>query len=38
MKLLKKHPELYTIIIPVISVPIMLAVTFLAMNIEVTIK
>ena len=38
MKVLRNHPELYTILIPAVAVPIMLGLTFLVMYIEVTIK
>jgi|8_EtaG_2_1085327.scaffolds.fasta_scaffold07549_5 hypothetical protein len=31
MKLFEKHPELYMIVIPAITVPIMLGVTLLVM-------
>jgi len=34
----KKYPQLYTIVIPAISVPIMLGITFAVMKIEVVIK
>ena len=33
--LFKEHPELYTILIPAIAVPIMLGITFFVMGIEV---
>lgn len=36
--ILKNHPELYTVIIPVVAVPIMLSVTFFMMGIEVSFK
>ena len=38
MKLFKKYPQLYSIIIPAICVPIMLRITFAVMRIEVIIK
>ena len=34
----KKYPQLYAIVIPAISVPIMLGITFAVMKIEVVIK
>ncbi len=32
----KKHPELYVIAIPAVAVPIMLAITFFVMGVEVS--
>lgn len=38
MNIFKKRPELFVIVIPAISVPIMLGITFAVMKIEVVIK
>jgi len=33
-----KHPELYSILFPIVAVPIMLFITFLFMGLEVSVK
>ena len=38
MNIFKKRPELFVIVIPTISVPIMLGITFAIMKVEVIIK
>tara|TARA_Y100001938_G_scaffold128710_1_gene182778 strand:- start:28916 stop:29032 length:117 start_codon:yes stop_codon:yes gene_type:complete len=38
MNLFKKYPQLYVIIIPAITVPVMLVTTFAIMGIEVIIR
>ena len=38
MNVFKKYPQLYSIVIPAESVPIMLGITFAVMRIEVIIK
>ena len=35
MKIFQKYPQIYSVLIPAISVPIMLFVTFILMGIEV---
>ncbi len=37
MNVFKKYPQLYSVVIPIISVPIMLGITFIIMGIEITI-
>ena len=37
MNIFKKHPQLYAFIIPAITVPILLVITFFMMGIEVKI-
>ena len=38
MNILKRYPQLYTILIPAISVPVMLSITFIVMKVEIIIK
>ena len=38
MNILKIYPQLYTILIPVIAVPVMLSITFIVMKVEIIIK
>ena len=33
--LFKKHPQLYAVVLPAITVPVMLIITFFVMGIEV---
>lgn len=35
MEIFNKYPQIYSVLVPIISVPIMLFVTFILMGIEV---
>jgi len=37
MNMFCKYPQLYSVIIPAISVPMLLGITFIIMGIEITI-